>query len=105
MRELKFRVYDPEQKEMRYWGFIDGAFISPPLDSGALSWPSMQFTGLLDKNGKEIYEGDIVKHSYRSILTVVEWVDKKAQFSIGGYFNESIEVIGNVHEHPHLCQN
>lgn len=66
----------------------------------------MQFTGLYDRNSKEIYEGDIVEHRYGK--SVVEWNDAYSGFEpFRGDINcpdseTESEVIGNVYENPEL---
>ena len=64
MREIKFRIWIEKFKEFKYWGFIDGIFISPPIGSqmsiAECKNGSKQFTGLKDKNEKDVCEGDIM---------------------------------------------
>lgn len=71
MKNLKFRqlIWDYDKDELlewHYWGFIDGKFIEPQTDgvNPEDNYQSQMFTGLLDKQGKEIYEGDIVKYKF-----------------------------------------
>ena len=72
----------------------------------SLTW--MQFTGLHDKNGKEIYEGDILQYTdnfNRPITGVVQylgngfWIEEKDETH---YMPNDREVIGNIYENPEL---
>lgn len=61
-------------------------------------YPLMQYTGLKDKNGKEIYEGDVVKDFFDDII-IVKWLTPYATFNISHF---EYEIIGNIHENPEV---
>jgi uncharacterized phage protein (TIGR01671 family) len=75
-REIKFRAWDAEKQQMLRGSQFDVEAqngkvfkITPDLQCEYKEWLLMQFTGLLDKNGKEIYEGDIVRILYTDWLS------------------------------------
>ena len=67
-----------------------------------------QYTGLTDKNGKKIFEGDIFAHpDNKKYKYIVSWDDDVASFGWFngdgmGFDNEEIEIIGNIHDNPEL---
>jgi uncharacterized phage protein (TIGR01671 family) len=114
MREIKFRQFI--NGKFHYWGNKNqNCFIGPvtPIIE------SQQFTGLKDKHGKEIYEGDIVRKD--GWIYEIRWSKYGAGFDLatkndswpkqedgyayhsGLYDTEIIEVIGNVYENPELA--
>src|SRR5688572_21664418 len=119
MREIKFRVYcyADDNKQMVYLTngeFDNGYWFSCPAGIVHIDEylsPLMQFTGLKDKNGKQIYEGDIFYSRFLGINVAVEWEEKYGQFTANGLeFNvelnlNKIEIIGNIYENPELLSS
>ncbi len=117
-REIKFRAW---RKARRQWLTTDempiiNGNISTVLDITNDEIEFIQFTGLKDKNGKEIYEGDIIKTESDKVM-VITWSERYASFCIERdgwafkhWFGEAFdadkcEVIGNIYENPELLKS
>ena len=130
-REIKFRAWDKKEKKM--WiqslvgvGVYENALYSNPYSKdtkneftthwtgGKITQELMQYTGLKDKNGKEIYEGDILdiegdtkRNPYQVIFRNAGF-DAVAKTDFVGmgkwYKDEKVEIIGNIYENPELIK-
>lgn len=116
MRELKFRRHTDYANDFIYYDLINSSE-DDKIIFNIEKMPIEQYTGLKDKNGKEIYEGDILREKGLLSLTCVEWdknntryltrvLDKSKHLSSIFYFDIiaglECEVIGNIHDNPEL---
>jgi uncharacterized phage protein (TIGR01671 family) len=128
MREIKFRAWVTNREGVTYsngdhmeYGvtIVDGKYAD--VEScwdihGTYNYPLMQYTGLKDKNGKEIYEGDVISKAGAYVL----WCERLACWAfdfdsekgkcheVPLYYEKTgktwdyFEVIGNIYENPEL---
>lgn len=115
MREIKFRAYQPEAKgDLKWWSWqelresdLNTIFRHPE------KYHLMQYTGLKDKNGVEIYEGDIVRNELYEVF-LVEYVGEhwfgyvlvQTDETWCGHLYEydEYEIIGNIYDNPDLLE-
>jgi uncharacterized phage protein (TIGR01671 family) len=117
MREIKFRAWAKEQKIMVYSD--DFTNINPIKRLNAffhwiqdLKPELMQYTGLKDKNGKEIYEGDVIVYDGDiddpDSRYEIKWVDEIYGFQLSDDIPisdvEHLIVLGNIYENPELLK-
>ncbi len=124
MKEIKYKIWNPNTKKMTEWDDFGCSVDSKEFRLADL-FASLQkkglifreFTGLLDKNGKEIYEGDIVKRmgeiwdvrfSYdryilgRGNFEIDDNNSSDDPVSVG--WKDWCEIIGNIYENPDLLK-
>ena len=133
MREIKFRAWKHSSKKMYFvtnmiwkedWigvNSTDSIGINYVDNHCPNEYELMQYTGLKDKNGVEIYEGDILQHSYKPIgktepnvriFKVVFGDGAFQQYEPGDAENAldiwyewfELEIIGNIYENPELLK-
>jgi len=112
-REIKFKFWNNETKTMSCsWSIWDLEYEWFPEEYNYENWKVLQFTGLKDKNWKEIYEGDVIEFNEEewgnntTNIHIVEWDEDEAQFSMGWWCQKSDcefrTVIWNIYENPEL---
>lgn len=122
MREIKFRAWDAKEKQMLEVNHLFNLGNKQPIEVWTNDYEGgyrfnpdkseiMQYTGLKDVNGVEIYEGDVVEFEVGLIRTKAEVVYSRSQFivnmnsimsrSLAAYL---VKVIGNRFENPELLE-
>jgi uncharacterized phage protein (TIGR01671 family) len=133
MREIKFRAWftlknrmvNHESLSLFYdsdegftFAFDDSTFVDEEHAEGTLNYELMQFTGLYDKNGKEIYEGDVLeaqdddgsfylKVAYDGEYARYWFVDEADSgycYAPDEFGRDEILVVGNIYENPELLR-
>ncbi len=134
MREIKFRAYDKKKKKwlvgydvgnlggfslfgevmlLGEWSHILDTYLMSRDDHDHEDLVVMQYTGLKDKNGKEIYEGDLlgIQHKNDYEIAAVHWGEAEwlagvlalnANLFMDGKAHCDLEIIGNIYENPDL---
>ena len=122
MREIKFRVWDAHKRMWTEYRIHDGVVYF--LDKSTGVWVGkydkrykefdfMEYSGLRDKNNKEIYEGDIVVQNNKRHRVIFD--EENARFcirddefelnvSFTNMNNKRMEVVGNIYENPELIK-
>lgn len=104
MRDIKFRAWD---NGMFYEVVVisDGMWTDNLLRDSWHRGGVMQYTGLKDKNGKEIYEGDIIRIStgYEYVVEI-KWYNLGNSKAYGYSYEPSCVIIGNIYENPELIK-
>ena len=118
MREIKFRakIKNPHADKWVYGYLVSETYINEKNNLGYTPVRKEtvgQYTGLHDKNGKEIYEGDIVYVVSEDENAFILWDEETARYIIqfngwcadfDNYYDKELEVIGNIYDNPDLLE-
>ena len=126
MRDIYFRAWDKKLKELTNYSISDIfiEFYNKDTDSWEIDregerFTLCQYTGLKDKNNREIYEGDVIKAiSFARWIGVVEYSDENQAFIFDdldkkyrgkstvfmNQFDDGFEILGNIYENPELLK-
>lgn len=119
-REIKFRIWEYEAKEFLYLDPMAGGLFDSKWFINDEQSVVMQFTGLYDNKGTEIWEGDIVRaykpNSYLDGVHQIVWDSNRGRwayfqtflsikYQVGNSGNIKCEVIGNIYENENLLIN
>lgn len=108
-REIKFREFI--NGKFHYWGFVEEGIFKGPVTPSLTRGIHSQFTGLKDKNRKEIYEHDLIRWPHLSNqLNEVYFSAKEVGFfakpinkdKTESYLGGKCEIVGNIYENPEL---
>lgn len=133
-REVKFRIWDKTSNRMLYQDDFERVELdtknkmvslvrSETIESSyvldyedGIEAEIMQYTGLKDKNGKKVYEDDIIQYSHKAVGMIlrkvrmkygmwgIEGIVKGTQIHFANILESEYEVIGNIHENPELLE-
>lgn len=109
MREIKFRGWHPEAKDMVYFNLGEDNIVAYSMEESIPytfnmedGFPIMQYTGLKDKNGNDMVKPNIYEVKY------IEWKGKFQGVNENKYtdaqFFKGMKIIGNIYENPELLE-